>query len=246
MDHADTDMAWAVRVPMTELARIGRLRLMPTIEICEDAGNVWLRGSTVGSPQDAVLRTLAQGVWFVVLPDGRLRARESRIPTGRLPNGPWVSIADWIVPDLPAAAMAGKFEQRVPLMLVRSAHELEPGVLVTTPELWSAYAAEAPQVRRECWFFAMSADGRVIIRGEPLPSLPGERFSLEQGIAMPIGWTTSPLADPAVLRELLGLDQNSVALFHRDGTWELVPEDGFVRATHAAVRLSIREAAHAG
>jgi hypothetical protein len=163
-----------------------------------------------------------------------------------MPDGPWLPLAEWLRPCLP---QAGRPDVRppdaVPLTLVRSTEELPADMLLTTAAAWSAYAATAPAARLAGWNFARNDEARVLVRGRPLPPLPGTRLVDRGGIAVPAGWAWLPAVEPAVLRVSLGLDAGDVALFDETGAWQRVAAADWARATRSAIRRTDREDAHA-
>lgn len=80
----------------------------------------------------------------------------------------------------------------------------------------------------------------MIIRGLPLPPLPGRLYCEAAGVAVQAGYHWEPALEPAVLRIALRLEKADLALLHADGTWDHVRNGDFVAATRAAVRLSAR------
>jgi hypothetical protein len=229
---------WAVCLASADLAAAGRLRLVAGIEVCRVGQEVWLRGQQLDEALERHLRAVPGARRFWVLPDRQIRSPMSRVPKGWLPEGPWAPLARWMGAEFPQSGPAGKSDQRVPLTLVRSTVPEEPGILLVEVPQWAAYAAEAPEVRLQRWTFALAADGRVAVRGQPLPPLRGERFIEYEGIAVPAGWTWSPPVEPAVVRELLTLEPGDVALWRTDGSWERIATADFVRASRAAARLA--------
>jgi hypothetical protein len=106
---------------------------------------------------------------------------------------------------------------------------------------WRDYAVAAPQIRLNCLSFAASDDSQALVRGEPLPPLPGTRFVEVSGVAVPLGWTWWPAVDAEVVRQALGFAEYDLALFTSAGECELIVADDFVRATRSAVRLTAKE-----
>ncbi len=225
---------------------MGRLRLVPGLSVCERPGEVWLQGDAPDESLDARLRALPGAQRFAVLPDRQLVATGARVPHGHLPDGPWQPLARWLEVRLRAPGLAGKAGRRVPVRLVRCSAEAEPAVLVTTLAAWEAYAVAAPQVRLDRWSFALGAAGEVVVRGSPLPPIPGEAFVEREGVAVPAGWAWEPAVDAAVLRDVLGLCAGDLALLRAGGGWDHVAADSFVRASRSAARASAREGAHDG
>ncbi len=228
--------AWAMRLDRADAEAAARLRQVSDIEVCEGPDAVWLRGPDADEVLQRRLAAVPRAVRFTVLPDGQLLPFAARVPRGWLPEGPWLALSRWMALAMPPGRFAGRCQARVPLVLVRSAHEEETSLLLTSWRAWSSYAVEAPQVRLDRWRFAVSADGRAAIHGRPLPPLPGQHWVERDGVAVPAGWNWRPAVEPAIVRNLLGLAAGDIALWHEDGRWEQIEGDAFVRATRAAVR----------
>jgi hypothetical protein len=220
------------------LAAVGHLRQVADIEVCEQPDQIWLRGPALEEKLHRPLAAVPGARRFYVLPDGQLQPVASRLPKDWLPRGPWSSLSKWLALDLPRASLGGRLEQRAPMVLVRSAHAETASILLTTIGSWEAYASRAPQVRLDCWRFAVADDGRVVVRGEPLPSMPGQRWVEHEGIAVPAGWRWSPPVEAAVVRTVFGLGPGDVALWETEGTWQRIRAADFVPATRSAVRAS--------
>ena len=70
-------------------------------------------------------------------------------------------------------ALPARLSDRIPMRLVADGSYREPNLLLTSLSLWTSYGVTAPQVRLDRWHFAVSAKEEVIVRGVPLPPLPG-------------------------------------------------------------------------
>jgi MoxR-vWA-beta-propeller ternary system domain bpX2 len=229
---------WAVLLPQESLPALGPLRRVSGVTACERREGVWLQGPAADVELEAALRALPGGRRYTVLADGQLVAAGTRVPHGYLPEGPWLPLPEWFGVRLDPASLAGRPGPGILLQLVPSSKFREAAVLLTTLDAWSAYAGTAPQIRLDRWSFALSDAGEVIVRGTPLPPIRGLAFVESEGIAVPAGWTWTPLVDAAVLRDLLGLEPGDLALLRPDGPWDRLPADVFVRATRSAVRLT--------
>jgi hypothetical protein len=232
---------WAVCLPRAAAATLGPLRRLPGVTVHETQEEVWLQGAGADEALERSLRALPGARRFAVLADGQLLEAGNRVPYGLLPGGAWQPLAQWLEVRLDAAGLAGRVTERVPLYLVRSVLVREANVLLVSLCEWGEYAREAAQVRLERWSFAVSGAGAVVVRGEPLPPLPGQRFVEVEGVAVPAGWTWEPAVEAAVLRDVLGLRGNDLALLHPEGTWDHMRGDHFVRASRSAIRLSTGE-----
>jgi hypothetical protein len=111
-------------------------------------------------------------------------------------------------------------------------------VLWTTLAAWHDWAERAGQVRLDRLAFAVKSASEVVVRGSPVPPIPGRRFVQTGGVAVEAGWACSPPLDADVVGELLGLAPHDLALLHPDGNFDHVPAESFVRATRSAVRMS--------
>ncbi len=236
---------WAICLGKADLPVAGRLRRIAGIEVCERAEQVWLRGAALDEKLHRRLAAVPGARRFYVLPDGQLQPVASRLPKNRLPDGPWVSFQEWLALEIPPAGLAGRSDQRVPMLLVRSLHPETASVLLTSMDCWAAYAIQAPQVRLDRWRFAVAKDGRVIVRGDPLPPLPGERWVDREGIAVPAGWRWSPPVEAAILRAAFGLEPGDLALWQTDETWQRIHAADFTPASRAAARATAEGFRHA-
>jgi hypothetical protein len=248
---------WAIRLDRRDAAAAGRLRQVAGVEVCEQAEAVWLRGPQSGEDLQWQLAAVAGACRFSVLPDGQLLPSGGRVPQGWLPQGPWTALGQWMGLEPPPAVLAGRGHQMMSPALVRSDCMEEANLLLTQFSLWAAYAIEAPQVRLDHWRFAVAADGRVAVHDQLqlrqvanlsyiLPPLPGQRWAEREGIAVPAGWTWTPAVEAAILRQVFGLAEGDVALWHADGAWERIAADEFVRATRSAVRETLNRTVKLG
>ncbi|MEK7865425.1 MAG: hypothetical protein AAB434_01995 [Planctomycetota bacterium] len=230
---------WAIRLALADAQAAGALRLRAGVEVLVQRDIVWIRGGPLDDEVETELRKLPCLARYAVLPDEGLVAWEERIPSGRLPEGRWTPIAAWLKPSPQDAVGPGAPPPRVTPGLVRDAAEREAAILVVREEALAAWAETAPASRLKPLAFALCEDGRVLVKGRPLPPLPGARYAEEGGIAVPCGWAFQPRVDAAVMREVLGLAHGDLALFSEDGTWERVPGEAFVRGSRSAVRMSV-------
>jgi hypothetical protein len=235
---------WAVRLPKDQTGALGRLRTTPGIELHEAKNEVWLRGLTRTESLDRELMLLPGASRFTVLPDGQLLAWGQRVPLGYLPEGTWHPLSNWLVFEIPPAAFAARSFHRVTLRIEPSHEETPATVLVTTLNAWRQYCVTAAEVRLRPLMFAVAEDGRVMVRGAPLPSAPGERYVETRGIAVPCGFSIVPRLDAELIAQLLELSAGDLALFDRGGGYERISAGEFVRASRSAARLSAQEFAH--
>ena len=235
----------AVRLPRQKHSQLGPLRILAGLEVHEAGEGLWLRAIDPSEELKSALNGLPSGTAYHVSEDGQLCRLGSLVPHGYLPGGPWEPLSRWLAVELPRPALPGQISPRIPLELVRDSQFREANVLLTTIEHWLDYGSTAPQVRLDRWRFAVSTEREVLIRGVPLPALPGKHFVEENKIAVPCGWHWSPPIDGDVLAQFLSQPERCFLLWREDGRIERISEDQFVRATRSAIRRSAEAKPHA-
>jgi hypothetical protein len=234
---------WAASLPVDRSGEALRLWRRPGVEVCAADGRLWLRGERRDEELMRQLRSMLGGERFDSDGAGLVTPAECSLPTDRLPSGPWASLASYFRLVPPRRDFAARAADGVAIQLVPSGAALPCQLLKTPLTTWTAYAEQAPAVRLARWSFAVSDAFHALVRGAPLPSLPGVAFVERGGIAVPAGWTWAPPLDAAVLRRALALRDGDLALFAANGTHEILAADCFVQATRSAVRLTARAAA---
>jgi hypothetical protein len=232
--------SWAICLERKDAASLAPLRLAAGVELAEGPGVLWLRGPQADESLTCNLRVLPASSRYEVLPGDVLRPIESRIPSERLPCLRWQPIAAWLQAELPVAAMPAIEPQPASLRLVRSSAERTPDVLSTRLEEWRRFGEQAAQVRLDRLSFAASAEGTVIVRGVPLPPLPGCRFVVHGGIAVPAGFTWYPEVSSDVLARRFGVMGEGLVLWYEDGAVTRLHTEQFVRATRSAIHATAR------
>jgi hypothetical protein len=229
---------WAASAPIQAAPALARLELMEDAAVCVVGERVWLRGSAWSESLDRMLRSIMGCERFMVTAGDAIVPIGKRLSCGELPAEAWIPLSKWTKLTIPPRMFVASPPTSARLSLVRSDQEREANLLRTTLAAWMAYAASAPQVRLKRWTFAVSADRFGLIQGLPLPPLPGLRYAITDGVAVPAGWTWRPALDAAVLRQWLGLERGELALLAPDGTCEKLSADAFVAATRSAVRFT--------
>ena len=227
---------WALRMPRSGLSSAGALRLRK-IDVCLRGNAVWMRGAEPAQEFQNALHALPAAERFDIGAGGVLMPAGHRVPVARLPDGPWVALADALRVEAQTAVLPGLAPKPVEVQLVRSAHELESNVTIVSAEAWRSFALEASVLRLKGLRFALS-ETRALIWGRPVPSIPGARYAESGGIAIPAGFVLYPIGDTDVLRTALGLKEGDLAVFQEDGSFELIESVLFAAATRSAVRMS--------
>jgi hypothetical protein len=225
-----------VLLPPESVSALARLRGNAALGICETDAGLWLRGPRLDESLDQQLRLIPGGRRYAVAEGRQLIAEGNLVPLGHVPEGPWALLSEWLQVSLPAAAATSSLPcEPIALTLVPAHVEREPALLETTLAQLAAYVATAPQWRIDRWTFAATSDGRAIVRGTPLPPIPGTQWTLDEGIAAPAGLAWSPPVDAAVVRQMLSLAEGEIALVRPSAACDRIAADHWVRASRSAI-----------
>ncbi|QDT32156.1 hypothetical protein [Thalassoglobus polymorphus] len=226
---------WAARISKNCETALGRLRLIPGIEVLESESSWWLRGSTLTDELQLKLRTLPDGELFRVLEDGQLIPIDLRVPHGVLPDGDWRPIREVISPSLPVTLFAGKVAEQAQLKLLSSYDEQAANVLLVPFQALYQWGQTAPLIRLTPLRFATRLDGTTIVCGTPLPSIRGQFFVERDGIAIVAGRACSPALSTTMLAGRWGLEAGDLCLWDDEGQ-QLIPSGQFIACGRSALQ----------
>jgi MoxR-vWA-beta-propeller ternary system protein/FtsH ternary system-associated peptide len=235
---------WAISLPLEHAVAASSLRLQNDVEACVTEDRLWLRGPVWSEDLNLAFKKILGCERFVRLADHQIAGLGCILPSGLLPEGPWIPFQQWLAPVLPPTLLPALAPKPCGLRLVRSGEERAANLLACDFRAWLEYCESAPQIRLNHLQFAVSDDWQALIYGSPLPPLPGTRFAEANGVAVPLGWTWIPAMDAQVLREALGMSPGDIALFTTDGQCEVIEALQFVGTTRSAARLTGEEIAH--
>ena len=230
--------AWALNLPIRAGGELGRLRCDPGLEILETRDELWLRGDQADAVLSPAIACLPAFGRYWVREDLKLVPLHKRLPVGELAVSPWVKLSEWLEVEMPVAALCGQAGEAVKLTLQRTGKETQPNLLITgrsSMRAWAEYASG-----RKLAVLSVAIDRvaeRVAVRGVPLPPLPGARYVVEGRVGLPAGHGFALPISNREVADMLDVDRSSVALFHTDGSWSLLPDDVFVAATRGTLRL---------
>lgn len=235
---------WAARIPVRQSASLGLLRLVPDLQAAFTETAVWIRGP---QSEDAVarVRLIPHAELFHVDENDGLRPWCGLLKSGTLPDIRFRSLAEQTLPQIPQARWPSARVSRIRLTLVRS-EDLRPAtILETSLSEWAAWGLSAPRVRLRRWTFAAADNGRALVRGAPLPPLPGQQYWESGDVAIPVGWECSPNISGAVLTDVAAPEPGGLVLLSPDGSADAIPATAFAAATRSALRATLAQVSQA-
>lgn len=239
-----THTAWVARVPLEQGNAVAMLRGEPGLVACDDGQHCWIRPAVTTTPlKEELSRRLRLVTGAEVLhvgPEGTVIPWGKRVPTAHLPAGPWTPLTELFTPQIPVARMAARSPVPAPLTFVPCEEIVAPSVLRLSLAAWREYVVTAPNVRLSRWEFAANPHGEVLVRGTPLPSLPGQHYWEADGLLVPCGWRWSPALSADIVRTVLRLDPGMFAIADcMTSSWEIIPPEAFVPARRQNVRGTV-------
>ncbi len=203
---------------------------------CLENGALWLRCPAADAAECAALPAVAR---YRCDSRGLLTPLEGSVPVAQAPAGPWLPLTE-VFPVHPATPnFPGRTRQRLNVSLVRTERE-QPAQAVLLPlAQMLPWVEQAPRIRLERLQFAAAADGRALVKGTPLPPVPGAVFYFAGAMALPCGWDFAPHLWHGWVEKALAIPAGGLCLVHEDARLELIGAEGFAPLTLAAVRRTV-------
>lgn len=238
---------WLARAPRRSIVELASARTRPGLWVGDaDEARYWFTGEgpfrELTPEVRQLLRRVADLELFEVRDNNNIAIVDKLVPVADVPTVTWRTLADEIDVSVAAPRFAPARAAAVSLQLVRSHHVSHPTGWYGPWEIWEAYAITAPRIRLDRLEFATSSEGRVVVLGTPLPTLPGTQLVESAGVLIAAGWTWSPPLDPPLVRQILGLADGERALWLANSTsWERLSAEAFVPARRESVRQTGRK-----
>ncbi len=237
---------WAACLPVEDAARLAVLRTEPHLVGCETATEFWISSTrasgTLSEDEQSRYRDWLGLKLFQLTQQHLLIPWQQSVPVQELPAGPWRPLSEVLLPVAPLARFPAIRPRPCSLQLVRT-DEIQAATLLRLPLLeWARYVRTAPQLRLSRWEFAVNGQEHVLVRGTPLPPLPGRHYRELDRLIVPCGWTWQPAVSSDIVHAVLGLAADSWALASSDdSSWEFLASDSFVPSLRQHVRRTIME-----
>lgn len=234
---------WALCLRRAEAKFLAKLHGVDDVKVGESDNPrlVWAWGAGTDAELDRVLTLVPTARIYHLLERDRLRSPGKLLPTATLPNLAWVPLRKWLSVRIPSAALPGRLSSSAKLELIRDpsrrVHSDDEQMLLCGVEVFREFLLRAPAHRLARLRFVLNQScAEVLVRGQPLPSLPGDRYVLNDGVVTPAGYAWSPPIGACVIRSWLGVRDDAIALWKADGGLSEIEEEAFVGASRSAGR----------
>jgi hypothetical protein len=226
------------RLPASALAELAPLRATPGLRALVRGDALWLSWPA-GEAELARLILALDGAELYLQREGRWHRPGSALPSFAVPEDDEARPLSSLLTPAATEPVLPEVGGRAPVRLCLVASDVpRPTALlrVTLAELqrW----ADGATSHQLASVHATHTEGMVLLRGERLPALAGERF-WGRRVLLPLGRRAEPDVGEDALAEALGLEGGELALVEEQ-TAEVVPLAAFAPLTRAAVRLAAK------
>jgi hypothetical protein len=238
---------WAICVAHTDARNLIQLKQLSELYLAEQADLVWVKGYVEAGDSQSQLESQLKSISgcrrFRVIDRMQLLADGKRVPDGYLPDADWIPLKDWIEIRFPSTSLVGHSTTSVPLQLVReiSRHasgNQQPTMLLCQQTAWTTWAASASKLRLQKLSFACNASDQALIRGNPLPPIPGKQLIEYGRVAIPTGWSWRPDVSVETLNQILNVRRDTIVVMSEDSRWQVLKLSQFVAASRSGARLT--------
>lgn len=228
---------WAICIKPDGVDSLGPLRCMRGLQVCMEDEEIWVRGENLETLSSLEVRSLPAVGRYQIDTD-RLLPLGKRLPVGLLPKGPWSPLQEWAEVDMARPLLPGKTLDRLALSLTPSESPAESNLLITSVEACRVWAEHASALRLARLSIASDlSQQRVLVKGTPLPPLPGARYVINDSVGLPTGYDFDLSISRVDVVSLLRLSPGQCALFEPDGSWSVFNDDDLTAATRSTLRL---------
>lgn len=231
---------WAVRMSQSQADfHLPRLRNLAHLTMCNEEAYVWILWEDLSTGADVVRREWKGLDLYVVDAEKRLIPLDAKVPTRRLPEGPWTAMPDSVaLADLYTLPAPRNAPPSCSIRLIRSSIERPAMLLCCDIPCWSAWVNQIATPVLAPLQVCFPDTGRVWVRGsKTLPPIQGERYTVQASVALPLGFVVDPPVPHSLLRRSCGTQTNDLLVFHRAGHVEEIPEEAWLTASRRTTRF---------
>jgi hypothetical protein len=227
---------WVLVIDAADLISLSSVRTLPGLCVASVGTEIWLRLPGTTLPLADSVKRLPTTKTFKLDGQRRLFAPKGLTPIGKLPDGNWIPILEFLPLEPPVSAFAGRVREVMEIALVPSEKMAEVSGLRCKRADFQAWAESVSALRIHAVRFAAAASGVVFVLGDLLPPIPGRAFWKREGLLLPAGFDLEfPLLAPMIAARC-NPNGEGVVVMEADGRWECIDSKLFVVATRSGIR----------
>jgi hypothetical protein len=226
-------------LPVAGLPDLAALRARPELRVLPAGERVW---AFWPAGEEALVRQIlaVRGAELFARRGGAWFRQGAHLPSFAVPDPAGAApLAGVLVPEpVRPEQLNTPFWAPVSLTLVRDGQPRPASALVCGTTVLAGWVERATSHQLSELLAARTGE-EVLLLGERLPPVPGMRY-WGRDVLAPLGWRPEPAVGEAVLREVLGLGEDELALLGaRD--FEVIPRAALAPLTRGGARRAIAE-----
>jgi hypothetical protein len=237
--HETSSQLVLARIPLQALPLLGTLRLHAGLRVSAQGSDAWLRWPAGDETVIARLHAIP-GVQFFAERQDKWYPQRSRLPSYDLPaTAPSTPLDQVLLPaelytQLPSSGPV----ETCPVRLVPEERQQPTRALLCTLAVLERWADQAPSAQIERLEGA-HMESEVLLLGDSLPHLPGNRRFWGDRLLLPLGAHVEPAVSEDALLEAWGATAGELVLFDGERA-EIVPASALMPLSRASIRLAVR------
>lgn len=218
------------------LASVAEIRCKENIFIAEENEHLWLKAINQENFDIDLKKIPSLKTYF--LKENYLFEQKNVIPSKKIPLLRWYPVTDFIRPDFSVSLPSGQNKESYSIKIIKSDKFHDSDAILTDLSTLKIFANSAPEIRLKKLLFAVSNSGKVIIVGNPLPSIPGNDYWLNGNLLLPCGYDFEIPVISSFISDKLDPQRVSYIIFDKNGDWQRIFRENFVTMTRSGIRLT--------
>src|SRR5579871_3995181 len=155
---------------------LSEVRCIEGLYAATDNENILLKCAINITNENSGIVELPVKKTFLLDDERQLFEKKSDTPVDVLKEYNWQPLSEFLKIELPVFAMPAKVTGKYTFKIIPASNSANGSALLTALAIFKKYAEEAPAIRLQSLTFAASEKNEVLIKGNPLPPLPGKEY----------------------------------------------------------------------
>lgn len=235
----ETRLDWAACIDRSQAGALARIRNWPGLMFCHIDNLLWVKGQ-INQNQIEVWQSIPFSKRYTVDETLLYNWPNGKLITHVLPNTEWLSLREhWSLCIIKMSSSIPN-SSSIQIQLIQNPKLTHANAWLGSVFMLEQWIDSAPEVRMKNLKFAIQ-DNEALIFGEQLPSFPGQFFSHQENVLLPLGHQLLPQCSMKTLRKIANIDEQSLLLIRNEKQWESIPFMSIVPLSRSSWRLSKHE-----